>query len=475
MPYCRRAGAELRRRLPGRVILPGDDGYDAARQVWNASHDHRPALIAQPASARDVQAAIGFARDQGLPVSVRGGGHNHAGYAVADGALMVDLSALRAVEVDAGRRVAVVGGGATWGPVDRATQAAGLAVTGADVSAVGVGGATLGGGAGWLHRMLGLSCDNLVAAEVVTADADILAVSGRDHPDLFWALRGGGGNFGVVTSFTFALHEVGPVYGGMVIHPADRARDALALYQHLCETGGDRLFVRAMLMTAPPLPFLPERLRGEPVAVLAAAWFGEPGDAGPALRELRGFGPPAADLLRPMSYVELQSMSDAVVPRRVRAASLGGFTGRLDRGLIDALAAAGAAPPGLSMVMLGPLGGAVARAGSEATAFAYRGAAHYLGINTMTGPEEDDQEQAAWAGQVLASLPAGTLLGPALHTMARDEPEERVRAAYGAAHYARLASVKQAYDPGNVFRFNQNIRPSAPARFTGAGRSSGRA
>ena len=234
---------------------------------------------------------------------VRGGGHNHAGYAVGDGALMLDLSAMVSVRVDPARRAVTVGGGATWGMVDQATQAAGLAVTGADVSAVGVGGSTLGGGAGWLHRMLGLSCDNLLAAEIVTADAEVLRVSAQEHPELLWALRGGGGNFGAVTSFTFALHPVGPVQVGVVICPMVRAADALAAYQHLCETGGDELFVRAMLVTAPPAPFVPEPLRGRPAVILSAAWFGPPGQAESVLRgaapvRAPGRRPAAADAVR---------------------------------------------------------------------------------------------------------------------------------------------------------------------------------
>jgi FAD/FMN-containing dehydrogenase len=461
--FSPRAAAGLRERLAGRVVLPGDEKYDAARQVWNASHDHRPALIAQPLSVADAQAAVRFARDRELPVSVRGGGHNHAGYAVADGALMLDLSAMVSVRVDPAERTATVGGGATWGAVDQATQAAGLAVTGADVSPVGVGGATLGGGLGWLHRMLGLSCDNLLTAEIVTADAEVLRVSAQEHPELFWALRGGGGNFGAVTCFTFALHPVGPVYAGTVICPMDRAADALGLYQHLCESGGDELFVRAMLVTAPPAPFVPEQLRGRPAVVLSAAWFGSPGQAESALRELRRFTPPGADLVRPVSYVQLQRMSDPMVPRRVRAVARDGLTGPLSAGLIDALTSAAAQPPPMSMVELQPLGGAVARVGPDATAFRYRGAAHCLLVNTLALPEDDGAEQAGWAEKVNGSLPAGTILGRSVLVMGRDEPEDRVRAAYGGAAYARLAAIKHAYDSGNMFRFNQNIRPSAPA------------
>jgi len=428
--------ARLRERLSGRLALPGEQAYDAARRVWNATHDYRPALVVQPRTTADVQAAVGFARDRELPVCVRGGGHDHAGYAVAHGALMLDLSAMATARVDPARRVAIVGGGATWGTVDEATQAAGLAVTGADVSAVGVGGATLGGGLGWLDRVLGLSCDNLLAAEIVTADAEVRWASADSHPELFWALRGG--NFGAVTAFTFAVHPVGPVQLGTAICPIDRAADALGLYQQLCESGGDELFVRARLITAPPAPFVPERLRGRPVAVLSAACFGPPARAGSALAELRRFAPAGADLVRPVPYVELQRMADAMVPRRVRSVQLGGFTGPLGTGVIEALATAAAEPPPMSAVMLQPLGGAVARVPAEATG----------------------AEQAAWAERVAGSLPTGTILRPGLPALGRDEPEQRVRAVYGDATYARLAAVKQAYDPGNTFRFNQNIRSS---------------
>ncbi len=441
--------------------------------MWNVSHDYRPALVARPRTTGDVQAAAGFAQERGLLVCVRGGGHNHAGHAVADGALMLDLSAMVSVRVNAEQGVATVGGGATWGPLDQATQAAGLAVTGADVSAVGVGGATLGGGAGWLHRKLGLSCDNLLAAEIVTADAAVVHVSAQEHPELFWALRGGGGNFGVVTSFTFRLHPVGPVHTGLVMCPVDRAAEALAVYQHLGQTGGDDLFVRAMLLTAPPAPFVPEPLRGRPVVLLAAAWFGPAGRAGSALGELRQFAPPGVDLVRPMPYVELQRMSDAMVPRRVRAASLGGFTGPLGAGVIDAIASAAAEPPSMCAVMLQPLGGAVARVPAEDTAVRHRDAAHYLAVNTLALPGDDVAERAEWAGKVHASLPAGTILGPGVHAMGRDEPEQRVREAYGEAAYARLAEVKTAYDPGNVFRFNQNIRPQGSSQPASASRSGG--
>ena len=457
--FTPRDAARLRERLAGRLVLPGQEEYDAARQVWNASHDHRPALIAQPLSVADAQAAVRFAGDRGLPVSVRGGGHNHAGYAVADGVLMLDLSALVSVRVDPARRVATVGGGATWGTVDQATQAAGLAVTGADVPPVGVGGATLGGGVGWLHRMLGLSCDSLIAAEIVTAGADVLRVSAHEHPELFWALRGGGGNFGAVTAFTFALHPVGPVHTGTVVCPMERAASALELYQHLCDTGGDELFLRAMLVTAPPTPFIPEELRGRPAVILSVAWFGPADQAESTLRELRAFGPPTTDLLRPLSYVQLQGMHDAAVPRRVRAASHGGFTGPLTAGLIEALTSVAAQPPPMSMIELQPLGGAVARVSPDATAFGYRRAAHLLAVLAAAPPEDPGVEMSAWAEKVNGSLPAGTILGPSVHAMGRDEPEDRVRAAYGEAAYGRLAAAKHAYDPGNLFRFNQNIRP----------------
>jgi hypothetical protein len=240
----------------------------------------------------------------------------------------------------------------------------------------------------------------------------------------------------------------------------ERAASALALYQHLCDTGGDELFLRAMLVTAPPAPFVPEPLRGRPAVILSAAWFGPPDRGESAVRELREFGPPTAGLLRPLSYVQLQRMQDTAVPRRVRAASLGGFTGPLTAGVINALASAAAQPPPMSMVELQPLGGAVARVSPDATAFRYRRAAHALAVLAAARPDDPGADQAAvWAKQVNSSLPARTILAPIVHIMARDEPADQVRAAYGRAAYARLAAVKNAYDPGNMFRFNQNIRP----------------
>jgi FAD/FMN-containing dehydrogenase len=239
----------------------------------------------------------------------------------------------------------------------------------------------------------------------------------------------------------------------------ERAVDALALYQHLCDTGGDELFIRATLATAPPLPFIPQPLHARPAVILSAAWFGPPGQAEPTLGELRAFGPPGAGPLRPMPYVELQRMLDSAVPRRVRQAMLGGYTGPLTTAVIDTLTSAADRPLPMSMVMLQPLGGAVARVSPDATAFLHRHAGHFLDINTIALPEDPGAEQAAWAEKVNGSLPTGTFLGPNVHAMGRNEPEDRVRAAYGPAAYARLAAVKQAYDPGNLFRFNQNIRP----------------
>jgi len=249
------------------------------------------------------------------------------------------------------------------------------------------------------------------------------------------------------------------VHAGTVICPVERAAGALALYQHLCDTGGDELFLRAMLVTAPPTPFIPEELRGRPAVILSVAWFGPADQAESTLRELRAFGPPTTDLLRPLSYVQLQGMHDAAVPRRVRAASHGGFTGPLTAGLIEALTSVAAQPPPMSMIELQPLGGAVARVSPDATAFGYRRAAHLLAVLAAAPPEDPGVEMSAWAEKVNGSLPAGTILGPSVHAMGRDEPEDRVRAAYGEAAYGRLAAAKHAYDPGNLFRFNQNIRP----------------
>ncbi|MBO0773594.1 MAG: FAD-binding oxidoreductase, partial [Actinobacteria bacterium] len=270
-------GTDLRRRVTGRVLLPGDGPeYDAARRVWNAAADHHPAAVVRPADEDDVQAAVRFASEHALPVSMRSGGHHHAGYAAGEGALMIDLSSWRRVRVDAAAGTVTVQPGATWGELDAATTAHGLVTTGCDMPSVGVGGSVLGGGFGWLHRRFGLSCDNLLGARLVSADAAIRAVDARDADGLFWALRGGGGAFGVVTDLTLALHRVPALATTSALLPVEQARDGLAAYREITTNAPEELFVRALLMPAPPAPWVPVSLHGHPVLIVAGTWLGDP-------------------------------------------------------------------------------------------------------------------------------------------------------------------------------------------------------
>ncbi|HEX7558983.1 MAG TPA: FAD-dependent oxidoreductase, partial [Usitatibacter sp.] len=297
--------AALRARLAGELLLPADAGYDAARRVWNPAVDQYPALIARCTSADDVAAAVRFARDESLRVTVRSGGHSFAGFGVRDGAMMIDLSRMKKMKVQGGRRLATAQPGLTWGEFTRVAAACGLATTGADISTVGIAGMTLGGGMGWLHRVFGAACDNLASAEVVLADGTIVRASADDDSDLYWALRGGGGNFGIVTSLDYRLHSMDAMVGGITLHPISRGREALALYRDLCEKAPDALRLAVFLITAPEARFIPVEMRGKPVVMMCGAYFGPLDEGERALRPLKRFGPPAVDLIRRMRYEQL--------------------------------------------------------------------------------------------------------------------------------------------------------------------------
>ena len=450
------------KRIPafaGRLIQPGDPGYEHARRVWNGAVDRRPACIAPCACTEDVVRAISFAREAGFPVAVRGGGHSYAGLGVWDGALVVDLSPMKVIAVDPEDRFAAVQPGVTWNELDAATEERGLATTGADIPSVGVSGCTLAGGLGWLHRIAGLSCDNLLSAEVVTADGDVLRAGPDQHQDLFWALRGGGGNFGVVTSFEYRLHHLPEILGGIVLHPYDRAADALRLYQELCDCAPEELQLRAMLVTAPPAPFIPEGLRGRPVVLLAAAYFGPPTRGEQALRPMRELGTPAVDAIGPLSYVALQQMFEESVPREVRGYARSEFLTRLTDDVIDGLVAGAADPPSpTAMVNLQQMGGAVSRVPEGATAFGHRHAGHHLGLFGLWPPAASAKPTVAWVRSMWEGALAASAGGGHAGNLMDDEGEERVRASFGAA-YARLAGIKARYDPHNFFRINANIAP----------------
>ncbi len=453
-------------RIPGfrgDLITPDHDEYDRARAVWNGSVNRRPRLVARCADTDDVAAAVRFARREDLELAVRGGGHNVAGTAVCDDGIVIDLSSMRQVRVDADRRVAQVQGGALWRDVDRATQAHGLATTGGIVGHTGVGGVALGGGIGWLMRKHGLTTDNLLAAEVVTADGEIIEASLSDNPDLFWALRGGGGNFGVVASFRFALHRVGPtVMAGPIFWAAEDTTEVLRFYRDFAADAPDELGNIVRLGTIPPLPAIDEELHFRPAIAVASCYAGAVEDGQRVLRALRDFGSPLVDLVGPTYYADHQCGIDDTVPHGWhyywKATDLTG----LSDGVIDVIAEhAYRATSPRSYAAVFHLGGAVARVPHDATAFSDRSAEHNIVVDAAWLPEQDEAiaaDETAWARRFVDALrPYST--GVYVNFLDADDGPDRVRDAYPPDIYARLAAVKATYDPANVFHINKNIQP----------------
>jgi FAD/FMN-containing dehydrogenase len=445
----------------GQLIAPGHADYDAARAIWNGAIDRHPRVIARCGGTADVAAAVRFARDRGLEVAVRGGGHNVAGTAVCDDGLVVDLSPLRAVWVDPAGRTARVQGGALWGDVDHETQAHALATTGGIVSHTGVAGLTLGGGLGWLMRKHGLTVDNLLAAQVVTADGDVLRASEREHPDLFWALRGGGGNFGVVTSFDFRLHPVGPeILAGPILWDADHAGEVLRFYRDFIRDAPDELGTAVRFGTAPPLPAIPEELHWRPVVIVTSCYAGPVEEAEAVLRPLRAFGTPLLDLVEPTRYVDHQSGVDSTVCHGWKYHWKSTYLPELGDDLVDVVTEhAFAASSPRSYVLLFHLGGAVGRVPTDDTAFGGRQASHAVTLDAVWRPGEDHGDRdVAWTRRFFASLNRFRD-GVYVNFLGTDEDPGRVLEAYGDAAYYRLAGVKAMYDPDNVFHHNQNIAP----------------
>jgi FAD/FMN-containing dehydrogenase len=443
----------------GTVLTPGDERYDAGRAVFNGAIDRRPALIAEVADARDVAAAIAHGREHDLPIAVRAGGHSGAGYGVVDDGLVIDVRALQRVEVDVAARRVRAGAGLTWAQLDLATQAHGLAVTGGRVSHTGVAGLTLGSGSGWLERMHGLTADNLVGATVVTANGGVVRASAHEHPDLFWALRGGGGNFGVVTEFELALHPVGPdVLGGVLIFEWSRAGEVLAAYRDIMLAAPDELGGCAALQLAPPAPFVPRRLVGQPVLSLVVAAFGDLAGAERLVAPLRALAP-AVDAVGPMPYIALQAMLDAGNPHGMQNYWKASFLDDLpDRAIGDLVAAAGGIPSPLTVVLLQPLGGAYGRVEEHATALSHRDARWAYHALSLWPDPADTPLNRAWTDALTAAMePYGR--GAAHPNYVSDDAGDRVRRFYGAETYERLVQVKRRWDPQNAFALNQNIRP----------------
>jgi FAD/FMN-containing dehydrogenase len=453
----------LRGSFRGELLLPASPGYDTARRIWNGAIDRHPACIARCTGSADVAAAVRFARERDLEIAVRGGGHNVAGTAVCDDGIVIDLSAMRAVSVDPVERRAVVQGGALWGDVDHETQAHGLATTGGIIGHTGVAGLTLGGGIGFLMRKHGLAVDNLLAAEVVTADGSIVRASADDHPDLFWALRGGGGNFGVVSSFRFALHPVGPtVMAGPVFWAAEDTTDVLRFYREFVTDAPDELGNVIRLGTIPPLPAIDEDLHFRPAIAVISCYAGPVEDGERAVRALRQFGTPLVDLLAPSPYAAFQGAVDDTVPHGWHYYWKATNLTALSDEVIDTVAehAYNATSP-RSYAAMFHMGGAVARAPRDATAYPGRDVEHNIIIDAAWLPEHDDTvcaTETAWARTFLDALQPHRA-GVYVNFLDSDDDTSRVREAYGDDTYGRLAEVKAKYDPENVFHNNKNIQP----------------
>jgi FAD/FMN-containing dehydrogenase len=444
----------------GELLGPQDAGYDESRRLWNGAIDKRPALIARCTGAADVRAGIEYARASGLPLAVRGGGHGVAGTASCDGGLVVDLSPMKDVRVDPGSRSAWVQAGLLWGELDQATQRFGLATTGGIVTHTGVAGLTLGGGIGWLMRKHGLTCDNLLAVELVTADGRRLRVDGREHPELLWGVRGGGGNFGVVTAFQFRLHQVGPqVLAGPVLYPAEQAGQVLRGYRDWAADTPDEVNTVVNLRLAPPLPIIPERLHGVPVVTVVCCYAGADLATGERLlAPVRRLATPLLDLVTVKPYAAHQATFDATVPHGLHYYWRSHYLEQLGDEAIDTLVDhAWSHRSPRSYTIMFQLGGAMGRVADEATAFSGRGAGYALNINAVAVDGNSYPEQAAWARRMWEAMrPHGN--GVYVNFLDR-EGSDRVRAAYGQAKYRRLAALKRAWDPDNLFRLNQNITP----------------
>jgi FAD/FMN-containing dehydrogenase len=442
---------ELRAAFRGDLQRPGDPGYEEARAVWNAMICRRPALIAQCAGAADVIRAVDFARTNDLLVSVRGGGHSVAGHAVCDGGLMIDLSRMKGIRVDPTSRTVRAEPGLTWEELDRETQAFGLATTGGFVPSTGIAGLTLGGGIGYLMRRFGLVCDNLLSADIVTADGQLRKVSATENEDLFWAIRGGGGNFGIVTSLEYRLHPVGPmVLGGLISHPLPAANDVMTFYREFTPTAPDELTTHLVCLTTPD---------GDAVVALVVCYSGPLEQGEEVIRPLREFGSPTDDTVGPMPYTEVQGLGGPLYPPGRLNYWRSSFLYDLSDAAIDTMVARfEAVPSPCSVVALEQLGGAASRIGDDETAFSQRSAPYSLIITSAwTDPAASDTN-VRWTRDFWEAMQPFESEAAYVNYLDADEPD-RISAAY-VGKYERLAALKHKYDPANFFRLNQNIRPT---------------
>jgi FAD/FMN-containing dehydrogenase len=443
----------------GQVITPDGADYDDARHVFNGMIDRRPGLIVRPANTQDVQDAVNFARDQGLLVSVNGGGHSVQGYGVCEGGLMIDLIMLKDIVVDPNTRTATAEGGVTWGEFDAATQAHGLAVTGGRITSTGIGGLTLGSGSGWLERKLGYTVDNLIGAEVVTASGEVLHASETENAELFWGLRGGGGNFGVVTKFEYRLHPIGPIiFGGLLAWPRFMAKDVLTVYRGFIEDAPDDIGGAAALLTAPPAPFVPPEVQGQRILAVVVLYTGDPADGERAFEPILSLNP-ALRMVGPMPYVELQKLLDAAnQPGMQNYWKAPMFEALPDEAVEALLSTSDNCPSPLTTIIIQPLGGAARRVPDDATAMGWRRARWAMDMLGMWPDPSQNDLNIAWIRNLASVMEQWSLDGTYLNYL-MDEGEQKVKDSFGG-HYGRMVALKNQYDPTNLFSLNQNIKPT---------------
>jgi len=452
----------LRGELRGALCLPGEPGYDQARTIWNAMIDRRPAAIIRAAGAADVVRAVNLAREHKLLLAVRGGGHNIAGNAVCDGGLMIDLSPMKSVRVDPFKKTARVEPGVTLGEFDKEAQAFGLATPVGINSTTGVAGLTLGGGFGWLSRRWGLTVDNLLSADVVLASGALVQASAKENPDLFWAIRGGGGNFGIVTSFDFRLHRVGPeVISGLIVHPFSKAKELLQGYRRVVKDAPDDLTCWVVMRKAPPLPFLPKDVHGKEVLVLAACYIGDPKKADKVLAPLRALGKPIADVIGPTPFAGWEQAFDPLLTPGQRNYWKSHDFVELKDGALDLMVEyVNKVPSPDCEIFIGHLGGAVNRLPVKETAYPHRNIDFVMNVHTRWSNASQDRECIAWARELFERMTPHATGGVYVNFMPEDEGQRVKPGAYGP-NYGRLAKLKAKYDPHNLFRRNQNIQPAA--------------
>jgi FAD/FMN-containing dehydrogenase len=449
---------KLKSIVKGQVILPGDQSYDEVRKIWNAMIDRRPAVIVQCAEANDASHAIAFARENGLEISIRGAGHNIAGNAVCEGGMMIDLSTMTKVSVDAAKRRAYVEAGATLADFDEAVQKHGLATPVGINSTTGISGLTLGGGFGWLTRQYGMTIDNLVSAEIITAKGKKIRASDNENANMFWAIRGGGGNFGVVTKYEFKLHPLGPeILAGLIVFPFEQAKQVLTQYREFIDSAPEELNVWVVLRQAPPLPFLSKEVQGKEVVVLAVFYSGDAAQGKKLIEPLRGFGDPHGEHISAQPYTEWQKAFDPLLTPGARNYwKSHNFTDLSDGALNTIIEFAGKLPTPQCEIFIGLIAGAANRVPADAMAYGHRDAKFVLNVHGRWDEATEDERCIAWARSFFEASAPYASSGAYVNFMTEDE-SDRVAAAYGT-NYARLVQIKKQYDPENVFHLNQNIK-----------------